>query len=69
MAQKTNLVLLPNGLGDAIQTLPVLQLFERLENTQTLVIADKQVNELFLDIFAIRATFLTKAEFTGGCFI
>ena len=68
MVQKTNLVLLPNGLGDAIQTLPLLQLFERLENTQTLVIADKQVNELFLDIFAIRATFLTIDEFTGGSF-
>ena len=68
MGQKTNLVLLPNGLGDAIQTLPVLQLFERLENTQTLVIADKQVNELFLDIFAIRAKFLTRDDFTGGSF-
>lgn len=66
MDQKTNLVLLPNGLGDAIQTLPVLQLFERLENTQTVVIADRQVNELFLDIFGIRATFLTRDKFTGG---
>ena len=44
MRHKTNVVLLPNGLGDAIQTLPVLQLFERLENTQTVVIADKQVH-------------------------
>ena len=66
MGQKTNLVLLPNGLGDAIQTLPVLQLFERLENTQTVVIADKPVHALFLDIFGIRATFLTIDEFTGG---
>jgi ADP-heptose:LPS heptosyltransferase len=66
MGQKTNLVLLPNGLGDAIQTLPVLQLFERLENTQTVVIADKPVHALFLDIFGIRATFLSIDEFTGG---
>ena len=66
MRHKTNVVLLPNGLGDAIQTLPVLQLFERLENTQTVVIADKQVHALFLDIFGIRATFLTRDEFTGG---
>jgi len=66
MGQNTNLVLLPNGLGDAIQTLPVLQLFERLENTQTLVIADKSVHALFLDLFGIRATFLTFDELTSG---
>jgi ADP-heptose:LPS heptosyltransferase len=66
MGKKTNLVLLPNGLGDAIQTLPVLQLFERLENTQTVVIADKQVHALFLNIFGTRATFLTRDELTDG---
>jgi len=64
--QKTNLVLLPSGLGDAIQTLPVLQLFERLENTQTVVIADKQFHALFLNLFEISATFLTMDELTSG---
>lgn len=66
MDQKTNIVLLPNGLGDAIQTLPVLQQLERLKNSQTLVIADKPVHALFMHIFGIRATFLTRDEFTAG---
>jgi ADP-heptose:LPS heptosyltransferase len=66
MGQKTNIVLLPNGLGDAIQTLPVLQLLERLENTQTVVIAEKQVHALFIHIFGIRAMFLARDEFTAG---
>ena len=65
MAQKTNIVLLPNGLGDAIQTLPVLQFLGRLKNSQTIVIAEKQVHALFMHILGIRATFMTKDEFTA----
>lgn len=66
MAQKTNIVLLPNGLGDAIQTLPVLQFLGRLKNSQTIVIAEKQVHALFMHILGIRATFMTRDEFTAG---
>lgn len=66
MDQKTNIVLLPNGLGDAIQTLPVLQLLERLKNSQTVVVAEKQVHALFMHILGIRATFMTRDEFTSG---
>lgn len=66
MGQKTNIVLLPNGLGDAIQTLPVLQLLGRLKNSQTIVVAEKQVHALFMHILGIRATFMTRDEFTAG---
>ena len=68
MGQKTNIVLLPNGLGDAIQTLPVLQLLGRLKNSQTIVIAEKQVHALFMHILGIRATFMTRDEFTARSF-
>lgn len=57
--------MLPNGIGDAIQTLPVLQMLGRLKNSQTIVIAEKQVHSLFMHILGIKATFMTRDEFTA----
>lgn len=61
--KRQNVVWLPNGLGDAIQTLPALQGLGRIENSELIVVANKKVHRLFKEVFEIKGRYLTDAEF------